>query len=244
VQDGLITIADVTILAIVMDAAIAVRWTSSGQIGTRRNYPQRTQRPMSERPIPFSVEMVRAILDGRKTMTRRVMRIQPPSDKHVLGRVMDTTGDRRQIDKLHWLIYEDYRVIDSDEKYFTCPYGEPSDRLWVRETWAENHPVLDNKYRYRANLMAPDLGKPWKSSRFMPRAASRITLEVTAVRVERLQDISEIDCEIEMGVHPYTLGNTAYTKFQELWNKINGKKHPWASNPWVWVIEFQIDKAA
>ena len=108
----------------------------------------------------------------------------------------------------------------------------------------------DQEYLYAADFGGwaysneSDL-KPWRPSIFMPRAASRITLKVTGVRVERLQDISEEDAQAE-GVDFLPLAPAALThrtSYSGLWDKINGKKHPWSSNPWVWCIEFRRDDA-
>lgn len=165
--------------------------------------------------IPFQPDMVRAVLSGRKTQTRRVCKNQPPK----------------------WM----------DES----PYGISGDRMWVRERLVSAQDFLAGKVftRYAADEKPIVLsGVPcvwaWRSwtlpSRFMPRWASRITLEIVSVRVERVNEISELDCEIELGVEPYSLGGQAYEKFGALWDLINAKRgHSWKSNPWVWVIEFR-----
>ena len=178
---------------------------------------------MRERPIVFSAPMVRAILDGRKTMTRRVVRspivgggrfdgLEPG------GMAMFTTGCL-------------YRKVQ-------CPYGCAGDRLWVRETWkhAARSPVW-----YRATDEGECEG-PWTTPIFMPRWASRIMLEITGLRVERVQEISESDAKAEgcSSSDPDSGDNPTYRRyFQELWESINGKKHPWANNDWVWVITFK-----
>jgi hypothetical protein len=143
-----------------------------------------------------------------------------------------------------------------------CPYGQPSDRLWVREAW---HPSNHVPFGTRADYLAdtPDARGEgfwkWKPSIHMPRWASRITLEITAVRVERLQAISESDARAEgvdwVAPDPYgevwdderedpsqvgyssAGASFARDNFRRLWGKINGKSHPWESNPWVWVCE-------
>lgn len=214
---------------------------------------------MRERPILFSGEMVRAILDGRKTMTRRVMKVQPPSDRHTLARLVDSTASehRKHIDKAHWIIYEGYQITDSDEVYFNCPYGKVGDRLYVKETYL-NHALdgYEPVYLYKADGDEKPHDRKWKSGRFMPKVASRINLEITGVRVERLNEISEDAAKAE-GV-PFcsdemdfgkTVGGFLHNHiepfgshlagFVQLWDKINGKKNPWASNPFVWVIEFK-----
>ena len=171
---------------------------------------------MKERPMLFSGPMVRAILDGRKTQTRRIIKPQP---KFV----------PRWLDEGHW-----YGL--------RCPYGEPGDRLWVRETWAAPHkydalpprliPVGTNIH-YRSTWEGP-CGLRWRPSIHMPRWASRVTLEITNIRAERLHKISEKDCEAE-GIPMLQGGITI--GFLELWESINGPGS-WKINPWVWVLEF------
>jgi len=210
---------------------------------------------VKERPILFSGAMVRAILAGRKTQTRRVMKDAP------LGAAAYCLGVYKGV----WGIHED---VNRDEGVhrFKCPYGVPGDRLWVRETWAPSKALDDVPTmrlasgfpcEYRAGGTSIDGLERlverggWRPSIFMPRKASRILLEVTEVRVERLQGISEADAmaegveRIELGpfqvaglpVHPMT---SSYKEaFEKLWETINGKRAPWASNPWVWVVGFK-----
>jgi hypothetical protein len=141
-----------------------------------------------------------------------------------------------------------------------CPYGQPGDRLWVRETWK---PMNDLKGggipRWGITCGegctwkegCPDQSGPWKPSIFMPRWASRITLEIMDIRVERLQEITEEDalkegCEREMVADGSSWGAgliDAVENFEKLWDSINGKKYPWSSNPWVWVISFRRSEA-
>lgn len=210
---------------------------------------------MKERPILFSGEMVNAILDGRKTETRRVIK---PQFSQIWGQ-----GVRRGEDT--YSIHVDIHEKDGSWKWIKSPYGRPGDRLWVRETcylpgsgyfdesgeWrdtvftdkslvkyaATDEPVerkwFDNPYRYFPAK---------KPSIFMPRWASRITLEVTAVRVERVQDITDLDCYAEGAYHPTWTTAPGWPKaeFSRLWNEINAKRgYSWESNPWVWVIEFK-----
>lgn len=187
-----------------------------------------------EKPILFSAPMVKAILKGRKTMTRRVLKKQPP----FLARI-----------RHGWFSAPIYGFTDEDCPAanwwkIRCPYGQPGDQLWVRETWMQ--PEHDpGKYRYKATN--PSYIGRWKPSIHMPRVASRITLEVADVRVERLQEISETDAGAEglqdwypdpkkPNAAPYF---TNKARFTDLWESINGKKHPWDSNPWVWVVEFK-----
>ena len=128
-----------------------------------------------------------------------------------------------------------------------CPYGVPGDRLWVRETFYSNgmcKNTMSCHYRATYNgLFTPDT-VPWKwtPSIFMPRWASRITLEITGVRVERVQDISEEDARAEGIPDEYRAGHRIYyrPRFKTLWDSINAKRgFGWDSNPWVWVVEFK-----
>ena len=198
---------------------------------------------MKEHQILFNAPMVRALLDGSKTQTRRVVKPQP----EWIGQ-SGVLSYRGRVGLPHAL----------------CPYGQLGDRLWVRETWARDDE--DGGLCYRADIGkggdADDWdrnrldGVPrfrWRPSIHMPRAASRITLEITGVRVERLQDISEEDARAEganpipdpcdharracaeigcSGPLPYSVG------FASLWQNINGLDS-WASDPWVWVVEFR-----
>lgn len=137
------------------------------------------------------------------------------------------------------------------------PYGKTGDRLWVRESFAGDDCMgalyrADFKSEEAAKLKTGELDdgewcyRSWTPSIHMPRSLSRITLEITNVRVERLRDISGADAILE-GIRPnlettfglYGAHADAKAKFATLWDVINGKKHPWASNPWVWVIEFK-----
>lgn len=197
---------------------------------------------MRERPILFSGPMVRAILAGTKTQTRRTLRAQP-DDKLCHGVHYDrTTGGAM---------------------WGACPYGVPGDRLWVREAWRVSCHIDDQPPRECFKYCSPsralqmqyvaDGHEPmsccseWgkvRPSIFMPRRASRITLEITDVRVQRLQEISEEDAKAE-GVEPYRLPVHSAREsmrhadgFSVLWDSINAKRAPWASNPWVWDITF------
>jgi len=212
---------------------------------------------MRELPILFSAPMVRAILEGRKTVTRRVTKL-------------DVAGRPRRGGKA-W-------HIDDADCVQACPYGQPGDRLWVRETFWKDESgfkptlLLGAKARvhleYDAGLKDHDRDElrstqyRCKPSIHMPRWASRITLEVTGVRVERLQDISEEDALAE-GLHRIEIGSgyldryaataaswqeaveqqvTTYedprNAFRDLWESINGASS-WNASPWVWVVEFK-----
>jgi hypothetical protein len=169
---------------------------------------------MKERPILFSEGMVRAILSGSKTMTRRV--IKAPS----------------------WS-KEEMASID-----FGCPYGAMGWKLWVRETFSvychPENPIV----HYRADCGENDKTLKWKPSIFMPRWASRITLDVLDVRVEKLQDITDEDC-LKEGIEinekrDILLEGYGRDLFKKLWDSINLKRGcGWDKNPWVWCVSFR-----
>lgn len=207
---------------------------------------------MKERPVIFNGEMVRAILDGRKTQTRRALNwMRQPY-----------TEMAERDDGSLWPWSEDGER--GGDFWFPCPFGEVGDRLWVRETFAafdadwkhpgKPHDLKDGPWPnvvYPASVAKIPDGT-CRPSIHMPRWASRILLEITAVRVERLNDISEEDAKAE-GVKPAgdmlpdypdtfltPKGDfaTAKVAFQRLWQSIYGEES-WAVNPWVWVIEFR-----
>lgn len=214
-----------------------------------------------ERPIWFSGAMVRAILEGRKTMTRRVVKPQPHArvDAVKWQDVIITgcnTPDQSGFAMMRGC------VIESEA--MRCPYGTPGDLLWVRETFWHRESFHGDyliDYRYCATEPTPPgsidpndydtLEGYWRKmpSIFMPRETSRITLEVTGVRVERLLEISEQDAIAE-GVQwpkyddfePVTIDGVtsgpARIAFKELWSNINSPES-WDANPWVWVVEFR-----
>ncbi len=208
---------------------------------------------MKSKPILFSAPMVRALLDGSKTQTRRVAKNRKHPD---FGNDMTPSELSR----------EDKHVI-----YRACPHGAPGDRLWVRETWCGEvdchtsqliynedgntykclyradgvHVVLDDGDGFTKTNRDGSEASPWKPSIHMPRWASRITLEITGVRLERLQDISEADAIAEgcmagdFEYHHNAEGTeTAKQSYECLWEQINGPSS-WERNPWVWVIEFK-----
>jgi len=201
---------------------------------------------IKERPILFSGPMVKAILEGRKTQTRRVVKPQPVNQKSAFGNLGEL-----------WHYY------DKQESFTTgmfkhwmperCPYGQPGDRLWLREALYTDS---EGAY-YKADDMSIDedlleknsnwIGNHWRDgnqsipSIHMPRWASRINLEITNVRVERVQEISEQDAKTEGCIDDFW---PASVQFSELWTKINGKKYLWKSNPWVWVIVFKPAQSA
>lgn len=198
---------------------------------------------MRERPILFSAEMVRAILDRRKTETRRVMKPQPVIVEHT------DEGSHVEWSCGRW---PRLQVDDLSDLPSYGPYGIPGDRLWVRETWnvmrwikAEEERTGLQIVKYRADgnqlfkrytipaMWQEMYAKRWRPSIHMPRWASRITLEVTEVRVQRLEEISDADA-VEEGCPAGVL------EFQELWDSINAKRgYSWESNPWVWVVTFK-----
>ncbi|MGI0828686.1 hypothetical protein ACRCP5_15415 [Pseudomonas aeruginosa] len=186
-----------------------------------------------ERPILFNDQMVRAILEGRKTVTRRVVTPQPD----FLGSMVDPNTPFKTLDAgLHARI--------------TCPYGQPGDRLWVRETWAHVGTGDPGHLVYRAtyprclppgleNVPADirDEGYRWRPSIHMPRWACRILLEITAVRVERLHDLSDPGALAEGVSHSEMhSGDSLVDVFARLWESTGGD---WDANPWVWVVEFK-----
>lgn len=215
---------------------------------------------MKERPILFSGPMVRALRDGSKTQTRRACKPQPIADARFVGGHRLPATKRSPGQEIS---------VEAPYVHIACPYGQPGDRLAVRETfyawghWTKRYSEKKRReewhfvdetmgtgkaYRYEADEKLPrrkrelhEVGWWKRPAIFMPRAASRITLEITSVRVERLQDISEADAKAE-GV---ALKNspaaflTSYVRgFRDLWESINGPGS-WAANPWVWRVEFR-----
>ena len=156
---------------------------------------------MKERGMIFNGEMVRAILDGRKTQTRRIMKAQPDTPEFGLRRIIESSI-ANEIGMYFWS-QEDARGIKARSKQFSCPFGDVGDRIWVRETWAEAGAGAPDLKLYRANYpehvpthyenVPPVDEIRWTPSIHMPRWASRLTLEITGVRVERLDKISEED---------------------------------------------------
>jgi len=227
---------------------------------------------VKERPILFSGAMVRALLDGSKTQTRRALKVR-----------CQEIGERADGSRWPWSEHPDTAA----DHWHACPYGQPGDRLWVRETFQGPLFDGDRESEYRADpevfnspefcQYAADGGAApefmtmddewvcrWRPSIHMPRWASRILLEVVSVRVERLQDISEVDaiaegmahvrsqawdrehfpawrCLFEEAVTAGTkppIGPSPAQAYEKLWDSINGAGS-WDANPWVWVVEFK-----
>lgn len=200
---------------------------------------------MKERPILFSGPMVRAILEGRKTQARRVVRAPTEDLNHPAVHHWQMDQESRAVAVAHSERVAEQYITTFPYYRIRCPYGQPGDRLWVRETWA---PYADRtKAVYRASCGNPDEWK-WTPSIHMPRWASRITLEITGVRVEQLQDISRKDAAAEGICYPesepmpawYRRSNWPEQNFAGLWDSINASKAPWSSNPWIWVVEFSL----
>lgn len=198
---------------------------------------------MKERPILFSAPMVKALLAWNKSQTRRMVKPQPD--------FVCTDGTPARFTDVD-------RIRGRLGMTMLCPYGQPGDRLWVKETFAI---VPRTAYRrsdgvqqtlrpnddhdaaiYRAGWDRSNGGFRWRPSIHMPRWASRITLKITGVRVERVQEISEADAVAE-GVEPLLVppdgGSAPYTEgYRKLWEQINGPES-WDANPFVWVVAFK-----
>lgn len=211
---------------------------------------------ITERPILFQTEMVKAIMEDRKTQTRRTKGLEVPE-----GLVYD----KIEFNPKHWpkkpLIFKNkIETIGSVDYYeitasFKSPYGRPGDLLWVKETWSKNN---DGSIDFKTNFPFTHPMGGWKPSIHMPKAASRIWLMVEDVRVERLQDITEegakaegvkyiqSDNFFERGYKNYHIQDlddpnfhSALNSFESLWISINGSDS-FESNPWVWVIKFRV----
>lgn len=190
----------------------------------------------------FNGEMVRAILDGRKTQTRRIMKVQPDTPEFGLRRIIESSI-ANEIGMYFWS-QEDASGIKARSKQFSCPFGDVGDRIWVRETFCavpdHEEPAGCSALLYAADGNGP-YGK-WTPSIHMPRWASRLTLEITGMRVERLASVSDEDAGKEgYPANPAPYGGTMdkWLWFRGLWDSIypdQSFKH----NPWVWVIEFKV----
>lgn len=235
---------------------------------------------MKERPILFSAPMVRAILDGRKTQTRRVMRVyEHPA---VADYVIDSEG--RAAARAHSEEVATQFVSTFPHARVLCRFGKIGDRLWVKEAWkyadwsedgepviqyragGKSYPEVPDDWQEKVIDIWADLSDPanreidglsadrkWRPSLFMPCWASRITLEITNVRVERLNEIGMGDAVAE-GIscvdYKWGLAETGFSHnapehaYRMLWDSLNAKGHSWSSNPWVWVVEFKQIKEA
>ncbi|HDZ9786423.1 TPA: hypothetical protein RU390_003296 [Klebsiella variicola subsp. variicola] len=208
---------------------------------------------MTERGMIFNADMVRAILDGRKTQTRRIMAPQPADDiERGIFPNPEAIGWKSSLRHKH----------GSTTAHF-CPYGKPGDRIWVRETFQGplfDYDLMDSYCKdptpfekpefcvYKADgVPAPEfydaddeLHCCWRPSIHMPRWASRILLEITGVRVERLQSITlgDICKEVGCGLYDFRPATYGFQVWEELWKSIYGAES-WNTNPWVWVIEFK-----
>lgn len=174
--------------------------------------------------------MVCALLEGRKTQTRRVIKAPTTQGDFVLS-INDGVPE--------YNFGPDDLKPNGRLRWHRCPYGQPVDLLWVRETFfcATGEPGRA-VYRYRARDDSGHFEGLWRPSIFMPRQASRLTLRVTGVRIERLQAIGQGDACAEGAPAPHE----PIGWYSELWDSINGAK-AWELNPWVWVVEFQVFKA-
>ncbi len=212
-----------------------------------------------EIPILFSTSMVEAILDNRKGMTRRV--VKGGFDAHPYQHVKMLSNERKDIGLQAFFFNEG----DKDCWGVKCPYGQVGDILYVRETWQHTrhalHLSLDDEnsgYIYKASENGRDWEENdeewrWKPGIHLPKGGSRIWLEVTSVCVERLKGITPGDAAAEGVQFDYSEGQQfknylndqfeygdSRDSFRSLWDKINGKKYPWESNPWLWVVQFKV----
>lgn len=225
---------------------------------------------MKEKPIIFNGEMVRAILEGRKTQTRLPIKTKIPIQPGWINHFIASSTDKKCEGKYIFQSIDNDFMIEGE----TCtePFSKPylfGQRLWVRETYCEyednfggsDRASSETLYAYRidgeiisvnsCNIYGSNKYKPqrWTPSIFMPRCASRITLEITNIRVERLQDIKYEEIYKE-GIVPMPDKNTGidYTRgerFINLWNSIYEKDgHGWDKNPWVWAYDFKVVKNA
>lgn len=207
---------------------------------------------MKQRQIIFNGEMVQAILSGNKTQTRRIIKVPTAHNFNFFVYDGPVSGKRKAL-------FSDGEFPDSPNEIYINEPVKVGDQLYVRETWNRTNPNGDNGvYYYRADGKHPDCiggrsyvgDEVWRPSIHMPKSVSRITLEITDVRVERLQDISEEDARAEGfcsdGWTPsysdpdnssMAESISASENFAEYWNSIYNN---WNDNPWVWVISFKL----
>jgi hypothetical protein len=222
---------------------------------------------MRERPILFSGPMVRAILAGTKTQTRRPAPIKALSFTHHPQGLITWAVQFMKAVKGVLASYSGGTFTEKVARSIIasqfCPFGEPGDRLWVRETWGQDEAFCEGM-QYRASWPEEEIQHAaensewrWRPSIHMPRGACRLVLEIVSVRVERLQEISEAGALAE-GPEPATVGYKDYAprcgghefvqardSFHSLWDSIYAAKgQGWDANPWVWVVEFKRAEAS
>lgn len=174
---------------------------------------------MKSRPILFQGDMVRAIMSGKKTQTRRIVKPQPIQIRSTQG------GEPCELFAWHGSQYRrDQMVADYPPR---CPFGNAGDKLWIRETFR-----FDSRTGYHYAADEPTLPKPrsWKPAIHMPREACRLEVLITTIRIERLVEISEKDAAAE--------GAISIVDYCRIWERINGNGS-WVINPWVWIVDFE-----
>ena len=190
---------------------------------------------LKEHPILFSGEMVKAILDNRKTMTRRIIKLPKCEFPYVYYGAK--TGE---------YLFGEPNYPEEGSFAIDCPYGQVGDRLWVRETFSVRETPKEFIVEYKAGglMVCPSVYAKWKPSIFMPRWACRIILENVSVRVERVQDITEAEA-LREGIlfksPPISSGGGYRRTFEAGWDEMYSKKPElqWEVNPWVWRVEFE-----
>lgn len=192
---------------------------------------------LKDKPILFNTEMVKAILNGNKTQTRRIIKPHPIQPEK--GSYFDSFAGGPQ---WNWWSKDHRQYLGQIIK---CPY-EIGQKLWIRETWFDEfkalYPQRKTKriFHYKASVLDKSVFK-WKPSIFMPKEACRLWLEITNIRAEKLQNITPEDIIHEGCTIPRVTAKTCFRgDWIKLWNSINEKRgYSWESNPWVWVIEFK-----
>jgi hypothetical protein len=202
---------------------------------------------MKEIPILFSTPMVQAILAGRKTQTRRIVKISDVLEYPDRFRYVGNSTTKeiyRPAIKYDDRVWHEFGLKANNAPAWvtTCPYGQPGDVLWGRETWSKIHyESVDPEptYFFKADDKS-GLTRIWKPSIHMPKVAARIWLEVEMVGVERLQDISEEDAKAEGATEGFWPQKEICHRlsYRDIWDSINGI-NAWEANPWVWVIKFK-----
>lgn len=200
-----------------------------------------------EKPILFSTPMVKAILSGEKTMTRRIIGMSEYDFVRIVNEAEVVNEKTDEDEKKIFGTIAEFQQDDWEGYFVKCPYGNVGDYLWVRETFMKwDYENGKKKYVYKANFAENiELNKKqfkWKPSLFMPKEACRLWLKIVGIKVEKVQDISEEDA-IREGIKFLNVGKhidykNPITYFEELWISINGKKS-WSENNFVWVVEFE-----